>query len=68
MNKLTIREILEKVDNINAFGTMLLREDKDLDFSDRENIAEMLSEYEDLLLRIKVKIWKESKDERCINN
>ena len=61
MNKLTIREILEKVDNINAFETLLLREDKDLDFSDREDITEMLSEYEDLLLRIKVEIWKESK-------
>ena len=56
MNKLTIREILEKVDNINAFETLLLREDKDLDFSDREDITEMLSEYEDLLLRIKVEI------------
>ena len=51
--KLTIGEICEKLDILTSLENKL-REGKDLNDFDREEAAEMLSDYADLLLGIKV--------------
>lgn len=53
--KLTIGEICEKLDILTSLENKL-REGKDLNDFDREEAAEMLSDYADLLLDIKVDI------------
>ena len=53
--KITIGEICEKLDILTSLENKL-REGKDLNNLDREEAAEMLSDYADLLLGIKVDI------------
>lgn len=53
--KLTIGEICEKLDILTSLENKL-REGKDLNDFDSEEAAEMLSDYADLLLGIKVDI------------
>lgn len=55
MSKFTIGEIVEKLDIINSLENKS-RRGETLDDIDRENIVDLLSEYADLLLGIKVEI------------
>ena len=53
--KVTVGELCEKLDILTSLENKL-REGKDLNDFDREEAAEMLSDYADLLLGIKVDI------------
>lgn len=55
MAKLTIGEICEKLDILTSLENKL-RNGNDLNEIDREEAAEMLSDYADLLLGIKIDI------------
>lgn len=55
MTKFTIGEIVEKLDRLGSLENKM-RNEEALDNFDREDIADLLSEYADLLLGIKVEI------------
>ena len=58
MTKFTIGEIVEKLDRLTSLENKMRdgKEVYELDKIDREDIADLLSEYADLLLGIKVEI------------
>lgn len=58
MTKFTIGEIVEKLDRLGSLENKMRDEEAldNIDRFDREDIADLLSEYADLLLGIKVEI------------
>lgn len=58
MTKFTIGEIVEKLDRLGSLENKMRDEEvlDNIDRFDREDIADFLSEYADLLLGIKVEI------------
>ena len=58
MTKFTIGEIVEKLDRLTSLENKMRNEEvlDNIDRFDREDIADLLSEYADLLLGIKVEI------------
>lgn len=58
MIKLTVGQIFEKIDTLCHLEVML-RSGKNLNDVDRENAAELISEYAGMLLGIEVEIRKE---------